>query len=67
MIAQYEVLGYDDATGWEWARAMSVKGRPVAPSDAWIAAVALRHGLPLVTHNRRHFEQLAGLTLISES
>ena len=34
--------------------------------DAWIAAVALRNGMPLVTHNRRHFEGIPGLTVISE-
>ena len=35
--------------------------------DAWIAATALRHGLPLVTHNRRHFESIPALRVISES
>jgi predicted nucleic acid-binding protein len=35
--------------------------------DAWVAAVALRHGMPLVTHNRKHFEDIPDLTLISES
>lgn len=66
-IALYTVLGYDDATAWEWARVMSLKGTPVAPGDAWVAAVALRHGLPLVTHNRKHFEPIPGLTVISEA
>jgi predicted nucleic acid-binding protein len=65
-IAQYSVIGWDDATAWEWAQLMSIKGRPMGPSDAWIAAVALRHGLPLVTHNRKHFDGVAGLTVISE-
>jgi|SRR5688500_1437506 len=61
------VLVFDDATAWEWANVSTIKGRPVAPSDAWVAAVALRHGLPLVTHNRRHFEHVPGLTVISEA
>lgn len=34
----YTLLPYDDATAWEWAKVMSVKGRPVAVGDAWIAA-----------------------------
>jgi tRNA(fMet)-specific endonuclease VapC len=38
----------------------------MSPADAWAAAVALRHGLPLVTHNRKHFEPVPGLTIISE-
>ena len=65
-INLYSVLGYDDQTAWEWARIMTIKGRPVTANDAWVAAVALRHGLPLVTHNRKHFEPVPGLTIISE-
>jgi tRNA(fMet)-specific endonuclease VapC len=65
-IAPYAVIGWDDDTAWAWARVMSIKGRPLAEGDAWIAAVALRHGIPLVTHNRKHFEGIPGLTLISE-
>jgi tRNA(fMet)-specific endonuclease VapC len=65
-LANYIVLPYDDETNWEWARAMSVKGRPVAPGDAWIAAGAIRHGMPVVTHNRKHFEHISGLIVISE-
>jgi predicted nucleic acid-binding protein len=38
----------------------------LATLDAWIAATALRHGLRLVTHNRRHFEGITGLRIISE-
>jgi tRNA(fMet)-specific endonuclease VapC len=65
-VDQCTMLGCDDATAWEWARVMSIKGRPVAQADAWVAAVALRHGMPLVTHNRRHFDGIPGLTIISE-
>jgi predicted nucleic acid-binding protein len=32
-------------------------------ADALIAATALEHRLPLMTRNRRHFEQVPGLTL----
>jgi tRNA(fMet)-specific endonuclease VapC len=65
-IAQYTILGWDDETAWQWARLMSIKGRPMNPADAWVAAVASRHGMPLVTHNRKHFEGIPGLTVISE-
>ena len=34
---------------------------------SWIAATALRHGIPIVTHNRQHFEGISGLTVISEA
>ncbi|HEV8290675.1 MAG TPA: type II toxin-antitoxin system VapC family toxin [Tepidisphaeraceae bacterium] len=63
----YVVLEYDEPMAWSWARVMSIKGRPIAPTDAWIAAAALRHGLPLVTHNRRHFEGIEGLRLITKN
>lgn len=42
-------------------------GRPISPSDAWIAASALRHDIPLVTHNARDFTQISGLTVITEA
>jgi len=51
---------------WEWARVMTIKGRPIAPGDAWIAATAVRLRIPLITHNRKHFEHVPNLTLISE-
>jgi tRNA(fMet)-specific endonuclease VapC len=65
-IAKYVIVHSDDATASEWARVMSIKGRPIAEGDAWVAAVALRHNLPLVTHNRKHFDGIPGLTVISE-
>jgi predicted nucleic acid-binding protein len=34
--------------------------------DAWIAATALRHSCPLVTHNSDDFSDIAGLKVISE-
>lgn len=36
-------------------------GRSIAPQDAWIAATALRHNLPLVTHNASDFQRIARL------
>ena len=42
------------------------KGKSVPSNDLWIATCALRHSLPLVTHNAKHFAQIPGLTLISE-
>ncbi|MGH9932211.1 MAG: type II toxin-antitoxin system VapC family toxin, partial [Pyrinomonadaceae bacterium] len=37
-----------------WAQAMTsarLRGRPIAPADAWVAATALLLDIPLVTHN----------------
>lgn len=43
------------------------KGRPIDSADAWVASVALYFDIPLVTHNRRHFENVENLTIISAS
>jgi tRNA(fMet)-specific endonuclease VapC len=42
------------------------KGITVTDNDMWIAASAVRHNIPLVSHNRRHFECIPDLVLISE-
>ena len=42
-------------------------GRTVADNDLWIAACAVRHSIPLISNNRKHFEMIAELVLISEA
>ena len=68
-LKNYTVLPYDDALAWAWAElvAKTCRGRPMFLQDSWIAATALRHAMPLVTHNRKHFENVPGLTVISEA
>jgi len=43
------------------------QGHPVSSVDAWIAATALAYHSPLITHNRKDFENVQGLTVISEN
>ena len=38
-------------------------GTPIGPLDLQIAAIALAHGLTLVTHNTREFGRVPGLNL----
>jgi len=45
----------------------SGSARVVDNNDLWIAACAVRHALPLITHNRRHFEGIPGLSVVSEA
>jgi predicted nucleic acid-binding protein len=40
-------------------------GRPISPQDAWIAATAIRHAVPLVTHNPTDYEVIEELELIT--
>ena len=69
-LKHYVVLPFDRDLAWAWARAVATcedAGQPIASSDAWVAATALRHDMPLMTNNLKHFEaveSLCGLKLI---
>ncbi len=43
------------------------KGTPIPRNDDWTAATALLYDLPLITHNRQHFEGIENLKVISEA
>jgi tRNA(fMet)-specific endonuclease VapC len=52
-----------------WAEVVETeqrKGRKLNTADAWIAATAIINNLSLVSHNRKHFEEVDRLVLISE-
>ncbi|MCC6446120.1 MAG: PIN domain-containing protein [Armatimonadetes bacterium] len=63
------VIHWPDEDLCEWwgeAKAQSrLKGRPLSDADAWIAATCLLYRCPLVTHNRKDFESIEGLAVIS--
>jgi tRNA(fMet)-specific endonuclease VapC len=65
---RYIILTFDIALCRLWgeirAKCRAV-GRPISPQDAWIAATALRHHLPLVTYNPTDFEVIEELELIT--
>ena len=67
---RYIVVPYDRDLAWAWARVVTAcdeAGRPIAPSDAWVAAVDIRYGISLLTNNVKHFEtaeSLCGLKLL---
>lgn len=67
------VLPYDEQVIDAYARATSQAvavghplGQAIHSNDAWIAATAMAHEVPLVSCNRRHFAGLPGLTLLPE-
>ena len=43
------------------------RGQVLADNDLWIAALAVRHSVPLVSNNLTHFQRVPGLALISEA
>jgi tRNA(fMet)-specific endonuclease VapC len=69
-LGKFAVLGYDDDTAQVWARLRAERdqhGQPIAAQDAWVAACALRHACPLVTHNAGDYGSISGLQIISAS
>ncbi|QDV81250.1 PIN domain-containing protein [Planctomycetes bacterium TBK1r] len=42
------------------------RGRVLKPEDGWIAATSVVYGIPLMTNNRRDFEGIPGLQLITQ-
>lgn len=60
-MALHLVLPYDRLIARRWAEfkvEVESKGNALEINDLWIAATALRHGVPLATNNRRHFERV---------
>lgn len=60
----------DDDLCVQWAKITEDgrrRGHQIQPGDAWIAATALLHDVPLITHNRRDFDGVTGLKVISEA
>lgn len=65
-LAQFASLPFDDQAAAIAARIradLAAKGTPIGHYDLLIAAIALAHGLTLVTHNTREFGRVAGLPL----
>lgn len=69
-LEDYVVYSVNRPLCQQWATITaeaSSNGTPIAVGDAWIAATALLHGFPLVTHNRKDFEIIPGLRVVSEA
>jgi tRNA(fMet)-specific endonuclease VapC len=65
----FTVFHSDEDLCLKWAHVMEDarrNGRPIQTADAWVAATALLHDIPVVTHIRKHFVGVDGLAVISE-
>jgi tRNA(fMet)-specific endonuclease VapC len=65
-VEKLTVLPFDDACADEFSRIAAYlfdQGKASSGLDVQIAATAKRHGLTVVTHNTRHFENIPGLQL----
>jgi predicted nucleic acid-binding protein len=68
-LRNYVVIPYDHEIARCYGRVTAEqrrKGNAISLHDAWIAACAVRHGIPLVTHNAKHFTAISELEIISE-
>ena len=67
-LKNFLIYSYSIELARQWADLMAVTsktGRALKAGDAWIAATALLIEAPLATHNRRDFEGLPKLEIIS--
>ena len=67
-LSGFELIDLDIETCRIFAREkgrLRAAGMPIADFDLLIGATALRHGLTLLSNNRRHFGRLPGLDIIS--
>ena len=69
-LRNFVVVPYDHDVARCYGRLVAereTKGKPIQPNDAWIAACAVRHTVPLVTHNAKDFEGITSLDIITET
>ena len=62
-LPHFEVLAVTDETAVAYAAlrvALKLSGRPIPANDAWIAALALQHRLPVLSRDE-HFDVVSGL------
>ncbi len=66
LLAALVILPYDEAAARQFGRTkaeLERVGAEIGDLDLQIASIALARGVPLVTHNRRHFERVPDLAI----
>jgi len=66
-VDRFRVLSPDVDTAWAYGqqyRYLRDNGLLIGANDLWIAAIAIVHGLPLVTRNASHFRRVPGLSVM---
>ncbi len=62
-LTHFDILAVTDETAIAYAAlraALKRSGRPIPANDAWIAAIALQHRLPILSRDH-HFDVVPGL------
>ena len=68
LAADIHLVGVDAETGQIFAQEkvrLRQSGNLIPDFDLLIGATALRHNLTLLSNNRRHFERISGLSILS--
>ena len=69
-LRNFVVIPYDHEIARYYGRIAAERrrnGKPISLHDAWIAACAVRHAVPIVTHNAKDFGGIGGLKVITEN
>ena len=67
-LKPFRKLGLNDRIVLRFARIRSdlrKRGLIISDFDILLGATALEHGLTVLTNNRKHFERIAGLSMLS--
>ena len=65
-MAYFPLLPFDEVAAQKYGEIradLARQGLMIGPNDLQIAAIAVVHGVTLVTHNTREFSRVAGLLL----
>jgi predicted nucleic acid-binding protein len=68
LVSQVQVLGIDERIARVWGEEdarLTMAGQKIGDFDLLIAATAIASGLSLCTQNRKHFERVEGLKILS--
>jgi len=67
LAARSAIVACDSETAQRYGQLkndLRAKGRPLPENDIWVSALALQHGLVLVTRDA-HFQEAAGLSVVA--
>ena len=70
LVGRFMMLEIDESVAWEYGRTyryLQANGMLIGTNDLWIAAAGLAYSMAVVTRNRREFERVPGLEVLSYS